>query len=502
MRFEVTNSAAVQGDGPFIEKLKFFLWWCASGDVTTLKACPTDHTRYTALGMMMLVVPCVAAVSFTVFLAQTFALPTYQAALIGCAWGLGVIFPLDRLILAFHRKGHREFVRALPRLVLAVSLAFLIGDPVLTRLFQSEIALELSQNGQTVVSNSRAKAEARFQSEKTDLGKANSDLQKRLDDLKQIRDGKEGAVIGEIEGRVGSGIKGEGPAARQKGQAFSEAKAAYEQARTELLPQIAENKKRLDQIQTAVDEEVKHIGESHSAANGLMARHQALWSIIKREPSAALTYVPLFLILGLLEIGPLVNKLAFPASAYDKELVLREKSAINQARRAAALESEKQKRLAAVRNKLTKEIADAVTTSELANLIEPKRQVGELLQAMILDEQRQEILFQNVQQNGHKRFDGVIKIEIESRPDLRVRLELPAEVRSTITLAELDGDMRRIADEAADGRTQSFELASAASSSGREIYRDLPVLPQLDKDQALRLKFAPHHDSADELPIA
>src|SRR5437016_1546535 len=127
MRFDQANkSNGVENPEPLMEKLQYFLWWCAGADVTTLKACPTDHTRYTALGTMMLVVPFVASVSFTFFLTQTFGLPPLEAILMGCAWGLIVIFPLDRLILAFHRKGPREFVRALPRLVLAASIALVI----------------------------------------------------------------------------------------------------------------------------------------------------------------------------------------------------------------------------------------------------------------------------------------------------------------------------------------------------------------------------------------
>ena len=104
---------------PFLTRLKYLLWWCAGADVAALKDCPTDHAKFTAVGMMMLVVPCVALVSFNFFVRQSFGAQAFAAAIGGMAWG-AMIFVLDRLILTFHRKGKREFLRALPRLILSV----------------------------------------------------------------------------------------------------------------------------------------------------------------------------------------------------------------------------------------------------------------------------------------------------------------------------------------------------------------------------------------------
>ena len=67
-----------------------FLWWCAGADVKILNECPTDYTRYTALGMMMLVVPSLAAVSFAFFVIQTFGIAPAPAAFVGVAWGFFV----------------------------------------------------------------------------------------------------------------------------------------------------------------------------------------------------------------------------------------------------------------------------------------------------------------------------------------------------------------------------------------------------------------------------
>lgn len=77
--------AVSEEKAPLTTRLKHCLWWCAGADLTTLKLCPTDHAKFTAIGMMMMAVPCVAAVSFTVFLQQSFNLSSFAAALGGIA---------------------------------------------------------------------------------------------------------------------------------------------------------------------------------------------------------------------------------------------------------------------------------------------------------------------------------------------------------------------------------------------------------------------------------
>ncbi|HEX7772883.1 MAG TPA: hypothetical protein VF435_10720, partial [Pyrinomonadaceae bacterium] len=154
----------------------------------------------------------------------------------------------------------------------------------------------------------------------------------------------------------------------------------------------------------------------------------------------------------------------------------------------------------AVRHKLTNEIAGAVINNRIPNLGAPKRQVAELLQEAVMDAYRREILLQAANQNGHYQFDGEVKIEIPNRPDLNVCLELPKNARSTITLAELDSDMRRIAEEVSPDSAKSIELKNATTSSGREVCCELPLLLQLEGDRILRLIFAPHNEATGELP--
>jgi hypothetical protein len=482
-------------------RVKYLLWWCAGADMAALKECPTDHAKFTAVGMMMLVVPCVAMVSFNFFVRQSFGAETFAATIGGVAWG-ALIFVLDRLILTFHRKGKREVLRALPRLILSLSLALVISEPLLLRFFQSEIDLEMRRAGQAVMTDARAKAEARGQAEKESLLNANADLQKRLDDLKRVRDEKQAAVIGEIEGTVGSGVKGEGLAARQKQEALQEAKDEYGKTHAEFAPLLAENKKRLEQLRAETEAEVKLIADSQASATGALARQQALYSIIKREPSAALTYVPLFLILLMIEIAPLTMKLTAPAGEYDKRLRLREANGVARAHRDTALERAEQRRAAKAENGVKGRITQAVIDDKTDRLSDAEQETAALLRGTLLESFRQEILAQHAPQSWRRQFDGQVLVEIVDLPELSVSWQLPAIGRESVTLAELDGDLQKIAEAVAADETQSVRLVRTTSSSGREVMRELPLLPQLGADQKLKLTFELLHDDLRELPLA
>lgn len=496
---------------PLLTRLMYLLWWCAGADVETLKECPSDHAKFTAVGMFMLVVPCVATVSFNFLLQQSFGAQGLILALVSVGWG-ALIFILDRLILTFHRKGRREILRAVPRLVLSVSLALVVSEPLLLHFFRSEIGLEMRRGGQAVVTEARAKAEARVQPEKEALLNANAELQKRLDELKRVRDEKETAVIGEIEGQSGSGVKGDGIAARRKQEALEEAKAEFEKARGELSPQMAANKLRLEQLRAETEAEVKLIAEAQASSTGALARQQALFSIMRREPSAALTYVPLFLILLMIEIAPLTMKLTAPAGEYDKRLRLRGANGIARAYRDVAFERAEHRRETQVENEMKNRISEAVAEDKAETLSAPEREVASLWRGTLLESFRQEVLSRHAPQSWREKFDGEVRVEIVDAPELSVSWELPVEGRERVTLAGLGGDLEKIAKAVeANERPETGAIAmeakgvclvKATNSRGREVVLELPLLPQLEADRHLRLEFAPLDMDAREHPIA
>lgn len=360
----------------------------------------------------------------------------------------------------------------------------------------------MRRTGQMVATEAQAQAEARFKPEREALQNVNSDLQRKLDELKHARDEKETAMIGEIEGTVGTGVKGEGLTARQKQQVLSEAKDEYERARMELLPKVEANKKRLDQLQAEVEAEVKAIADAQSAARGTLARHAALFAIMKGEPGTALTYIPLFIILLLTEITPLIIKLTSEPGEYDKRLQLNEANGVARAESEMMLEYESRERFAQAQRGVAERIAQAVRDERLGALSLQEREVAKFLQTITLERFCREMLEQAPSHNHSQKFDKEILIEVIDHPDLRISLQLPSEARATTTLDELAGDVQSIGAEVAADALREVELFKATTSSGREVLSMLPLLPQLEADQKLRLQFASANAATGELPIA
>lgn len=125
-----------------------FLWWCAGADADILKySSYSDHVKYAGIGGVVL------ATGFLAALSMGFAMHTifgYWAVTIpiSLAWAL-IVFNLDRFIVSSTGKGDgessisgKEFLNALPRLLMAVLLGLTISAPLETVIFKTEIERE------------------------------------------------------------------------------------------------------------------------------------------------------------------------------------------------------------------------------------------------------------------------------------------------------------------------------------------------------------------------
>ncbi len=465
--------------------IRYFFWWSAGIVPSVLENCPTNHTRYTAIGVIMVFIALLASFSFAFFLTSTFSISFPAALPGGVLYGL-LIFSLDRAILTSFRKNETGKFSIAQRFLLTVSLAFIIGEPLLLQLFRKEIAFEMAQKSQIVSADSRQKATARFQTESDALENANKEIQNRLDNLKADRDEKEKAVIGETEGKVGSGKKGYGEAAKLKDRAFLEADTKYREFKTESAENLSQNRERLAQIRNEIEEEIRKILSANTESDGILAKHEALFNIVKTQPGAALVYIPLFISLLFCETLPLSIKVFGKKSVYDAALEIVENAAI------ANFEIEKTRQLA-MKNAVEDRISVSVIEDKVADLHDEKeRKFAERLKAAILCEFEMNTFRRQPAGNSGIGFGDVIEVEIVGHDDLKVKLQLPENARRETSLQDLAGDIQTIADETgAKDLNMKLKLKKAFSSKGHEIWDELPLLPQLESDQKLVLQFAP-----------
>lgn len=468
-----------------LESIRRFFWWAAGVVAPVLEQCSTERIKYTAIGVMMFFISFLACVSFAFFLTYTFEISAFFALLGGFIWA-GLILCLDRVILTSFRKGETGFASIALRFALVISTALVIGEPLLLHLFRKEINLEMIQKGRAVVTVARQEVTARYQDEFDNLQKAGNEIQSRLDILKADRDAKEKAVIGEVEGTSGSGKKGEGIAAKRKDSAFKEADAKYNEFKTESAEILKQNHVRLAEIRAEIENQTGLTGEAAKEADGILARHEALFSIIRNNAGAALVYIPLFSILVLLETLPLTFKVFGNKGVYDTALEAEETRQIVEINERGAFEKENLARSRNLQKALAEKILQIIINGETGSLSDENDiRVANILKAEALRMIENEVFQRQAELLGNADFADVITVEVIGRGDLQISLQVPKNAQKTLSLKTVNGDIQRIA----DAIGEKLRLAKAFSSAKREISASLPLLNQLEKDRKMLLLF-------------
>lgn len=125
-----------------------FLWWCAGADANILKySSYSDLVKYVGIGGVVLATGFMAALSMG-FAMQTIFNSLYVTFSVAIVWAL-IVFNLDRFIVSSTGKGDgdssisgKEWLNALPRLIMAILLGLTISAPLETFIFQKEIQRE------------------------------------------------------------------------------------------------------------------------------------------------------------------------------------------------------------------------------------------------------------------------------------------------------------------------------------------------------------------------
>ena len=218
-----------------------FLWWCAGADRQILLQCPmADRVKYGGIGGIVFCTGLLAAFSggyafYTIFSPKGDAVnldPIDMASVIGSAlfaiiWGL-IILNMDRFIVSSTGKGDgtdaitgKEFVQALPRIIIAIILGFAISSPLEVRILKTEINAELQNKQDDYLMSLNIKTDSitnlQMKNKKTDLSKVENEIKGIEQNFEkqriEILDGRK-RLEDEIAGRIGSGKSGEGPAAK------------------------------------------------------------------------------------------------------------------------------------------------------------------------------------------------------------------------------------------------------------------------------------------------
>ena len=123
-----------------------FLIWLSGARRQILAECPTERPKYVGIGAAILITAAMAAVSLAFALVTALRVELWLALPFAIGWGVAIL-SLDRLfVVSMPRKGKRstQILRALPRVLLALLLGFVISTPFVLQIFRPEIEHEIT----------------------------------------------------------------------------------------------------------------------------------------------------------------------------------------------------------------------------------------------------------------------------------------------------------------------------------------------------------------------
>ncbi len=297
-----------------------FFCWCSGARLYILQKCPSDFNKYLGIGIIVFLTGVMASLSggyamYTVFQ----SIPA--AIAFGLLWGT-LIFFLDWYLISSLKKEEkviREFTYAFPRLILSVFLAIIISVPLKLKLFEREIAQQMSTMQRTQAVEYKTLVDNEF-GEIEQLRETNAQLLNEIKQKEAERNRLFEMIIKEAEGKSATGAIGKGPVYREKKRQFEKIEQEYAQLSQRNLSLIDQNNTRIESLKTMKTKEVQTGLETNRAYNGLLARLQALGEL--SDTNTVVRYASIFIILLFIciESSPILVKLMAKRGPYDQML--------------------------------------------------------------------------------------------------------------------------------------------------------------------------------------
>jgi hypothetical protein len=212
-----------------------------------------------------------------------------KPAIIGGVASAIVLLIIDRSIMGYGRPG-KFSLGMLGRVFLAITVGFLLAEPLILKVFQDSIKEEQFQK----VISAKNKNAVKYDNQIAELQKGLSEDQIKLDQLQK-------AYTAEMDGTGGSKIRNRGPIYQQKYADYLDYQKSYNTEQTTIAAEIAE-------IQKQKSQELELVEQNN--ADGLMGRMRALTALGEKEPVVRWTTWLLRCFFIFIELLPLLIKIS------------------------------------------------------------------------------------------------------------------------------------------------------------------------------------------------
>lgn len=296
-----------------------FLWWCAGAYINLLRKYPSEHSKYSGIGGVILATFVLAAISSGYAVYSVFGNWTWTIAF-AVIWGL-IIFNFDRFLVSTMRKygvtPHKQLLLAVPRFALALLIGITIARPLELKIFEKEIDVKVAQNrhnkillNDSLLQKELQTAQATARQERSRLIARKTLIEDTLHTLQQ-------SYIHEADGTGGSGKRGIDRLTKMKMDAYNNAQLQYAPELKQLDSNIRYQDSIINNQLAGLDIKKKNYEAELATKVGFLERNKALADLASEESSVWWSSLCISLLIILIEIGPILSKLIMNVGPYD-----------------------------------------------------------------------------------------------------------------------------------------------------------------------------------------
>ncbi|MCR9253648.1 MAG: DUF4407 domain-containing protein [bacterium] len=299
-----------------MNKVKEFFWLCSGSNRQILENCPSESSKYVGIGATIFFTGVFAAIAGGYALYTVFD-NYFVAAFFAIVWGL-MIFNLDRFIVSSMRKNgnpKKEFITALPRIILAILISIVIAKPLELKIFEKEIESEIVLMEQEDFALKENVVKSRFENTKTQLDAEIGALKNEVNAKTESRDRLMEIARQEADGTGGTMQRNPGPIYRIKKQEADRVQQELENliVRNDSLVKI--KLAQLAQNDTLAAAALTTLVESK--LNGLASRMEALDRVTDKSSAILIAHWFVLLLFIAVETAPVFVKLISQRGPYD-----------------------------------------------------------------------------------------------------------------------------------------------------------------------------------------
>jgi hypothetical protein len=315
-----------------VEAFRQFALICSGANLTVLKECASEQSKYAMIGMFVFLTAVFASFSGGYALHKGFK-SAWLAAAIGLLWG-GFIFNVDRFIVSTLRKKHIdselpllekisswlwEIFSASPRFLLAVLISVVISTPLELKYFEPEISARVKERVDAEILEIKNRS-LRDQLEVRELEDQNKNARDAVAEKEKKRDELRKQYLDEVQGIRGTRIYGDGPVAAKLKQQLDKYEKELEDFRSLSTNKTNENRAKIDGLRAEREGETNELIEKKKASVGFLYDFEALNQLAREFSSIWWAKIFISFLILVLECTPIIMKIMVGYGPYDSTL--------------------------------------------------------------------------------------------------------------------------------------------------------------------------------------